>query len=64
MDHNPKGIAIVDKNFGKKPDFKDIELPAKVRDNHKIEKKNSIDISVLVMKLKKNIQSMYQKNFV
>ena len=42
-------------------DFKDIKSPVKVSVVHKIKKKNSITISVLVMKTKKNIQSMCQK---
>ena len=48
---NPAGrnqarITKDDKDFAKTPDFKDIKLPAKIRDIHKIEKNNSIGISV------------------
>ena len=45
-DHNPRRIRKTDKDFRKRLDFKDIEFPVKIRDIHKIEKKNSIDISV------------------
>ena len=63
--HHPARIKKAYKDFVKKLDFKDVEFPVKLRDIHKIhEKKNSIAISVLAMKIKKNIQSMYQKNVV
>ena len=45
-DHNPRGIAKSDKDFANRPDFKDIKCPVKISDIHKIEKKNSISISV------------------
>ena len=45
-DHNPRRITKADKDFAKKLDFKDIKFPVKTRDIHKIEKKNSIGISV------------------
>ena len=44
VDHNSARITKADKDFDKKFDFKDIKV--KVSDTHKIEKKNSIDISV------------------
>ena len=46
-DHNPRRITKVDKIYGDKLDFKDIEFPVKVRDIHKIERKNSIPSIVL-----------------
>ena len=46
LDHNPRRIAKSDKDFAKKLDFNDIKCPVKVSDIHKIEKKNSICISV------------------
>ena len=58
------GIAKVDKHFIKKLDFKDIKVPVKVRDIHKIEKTIPLTLLFLVMKIRKNIQSMYQKNIV
>ena len=39
-------ITKNDRNFAKKLYFKDIKFPVKVRDIHKIKKKNSIGISV------------------
>ena len=45
-DHNPARITKADKDFAKKLDFKDIIFPVKIRDIHKIEKKNSTGISV------------------
>ena len=42
------------KNLSKRLDFKDIKLPVKTKDIHKIEKK----------KRKKNIRSMYEKYVV
>ena len=45
-DHNLKRIAKSDDDFAKKPDFKDMKFPVKIRDIHKIGKKNSIGISV------------------
>ena len=44
--HNPRGITKADKDFAKKLDFKNIKFPVKIRDIHKIEKMNSIGISV------------------
>ena len=45
-DHNPRRITKADQDFPKKLDFKDIKFPVKVRNIHKIEKKNSFSISV------------------
>ena len=45
-DCKPARITKADKDFAKKLDFKDIKFPAKIRDIHKIEIKDSIDISV------------------
>ena len=56
-DCNPKRNTKADKDFAKKIDFKDTKFPVKVRDIHKIEKKNSIALVFLVMKIRKNIQS-------
>ena len=64
VDHNSKSITKADKDFAKKLDFKDIKLPVKVREIHKIEKRILLELVVLVTKIKKKIQSMYQKNVV
>ena len=45
-DHHPARIAKADKYFAKKLDLKDIKFPLKVRDIHKIEIKNSINIGI------------------
>ena len=45
-------ITKCDKDFAEKLDFKDIKSPIKVRDIHKIEKKNSISISVFGYQIK------------
>ena len=63
-DYNPRRITNVDKDFAKTIDFKDIKFPFKIREIYKIEKQNSISIMFLSMKIKKNIESMYQNNVV
>ena len=40
-DHNPRRIKMDDKLYGDNLGFKDIKFPVKVRDTHKIERKNS-----------------------
>ena len=45
-DHHLARITKADKDFAKRLDFKDIKFPVKIRDIHKIEKGNSISISV------------------
>ena len=45
-DNHPAKIAKADRDFEKKLDFKDIKFLVKIKDIHKIEKKNSIAISV------------------
>ena len=44
-DHNPRKFTKVDKDFTKKHDFNDIKFPVKIRDIHKMEKRNSNGIS-------------------
>ena len=44
--HHPARITRADKDFAKMFDFKNIKFPVKIRDIHKIKKKNSIGISV------------------
>ena len=60
---NPARTTKADKDFAQKFNFKEIEFSIKARDVNKIEKKNSSALVLLVMKIKKNIQSMY-KNVV
>ena len=57
-DDNRRSITKADKNFAKRPDFKDIKFPVKIRDIHKIEKKIPSALALLIMKIKKNIQSL------
>ena len=64
VDRNPERNTKADNNFAKELDFKDIKCPVKIRDIHKIEKKNSISISILGYENKGKIQFMYQKNVV
>ena len=44
--HYPRGITKSDKDFAKRLKLKNIKFPVKIRDIHKIEKYNSIGISV------------------
>ena len=61
-DHKPARITNADKGSAKRLDFKGIKPPLKTRDIHKIEKKTPNGISFfVVVKIGKNIQSMYQK---
>ena len=46
VNHHPERITKTDKDFPKKLDFKDIKFPVKIRDTHKIEKKEFHGISV------------------
>ena len=62
---NTARIKKADKKFAKKFDFKDIKFPVKIRNIHKVEKKKILSTLVFLgMKIKKNIQSMYQNNVV
>ena len=63
MMHNAARIRKIDKIFQSKVGFKDIKFPVKIKDICKIEKKTPIISALvsLVMKRRKNIQSMYQK---
>ena len=64
-DHNLRRITKTDKDFVKRPDFKDIKFPVKIRDILKIKKKRILlSLALLFMKTKKYSQSMYQGNDV
>ena len=59
-------IAKAERNNDKKifpKRLKDIKYSIKARDIHKIEQNISLVLVLLVMKKRKNIQSMYQKMF-
>ena len=61
-DYHSARITNSDKDFAKKLDFEDIKFPVKVRDIYKLEKKKfSSALVLLLLEIKKNIQSMYQK---
>ena len=59
--HDPVRISKAYKDFAKTLDFKDINFLVKIRDTHKIEKKDSIGISAFGYENKEKILSMYQK---
>ena len=45
-DYHPATITKANKDFANRLDFKDMKFPIKIRDNQKIQKENSIGISV------------------
>ena len=45
-DHNLRRITKTDKDFAKRLHFKDIKVPSKTKNIHKIRNENSISISV------------------
>ena len=55
-DHNP------DKDFAKELDFKDIMLPVKIKYINKVKKKTVLTLVFLVIKMRKRIQFINQKN--
>ena len=46
VDHNPRRIRTVEKDFVRKLNFEDIKFPVKIKDIHKIKKTNYISISI------------------
>ena len=61
IDQNRRRITKAAKDFAKKIDFKGIKFLVKIRDIHRIGKRIPSTLVFLVMKIKKNIQSIYQK---
>ena len=59
-DHNQLRIRKVDKTLESKLELK---IPVNNRDIHKIEKKDSIHVSFLVMKTKENTNICIEKHF-
>ena len=49
---NPARITKFDKDFSNRLDFENTKVPVKTRDIHKIEKENSISVTVVVYKNK------------
>ena len=64
LDHNPTRIVKADKEFAKKLDFKNMKFPVKSQDIYKIEKKIPSTLVFLAIKIRKNIQFVYQINAV
>ena len=63
-DHNTRRITKADQDFTKKINFKDKKFPVKVRDIHKIEKNNSISISVFGYENKEKHPIYVSKNMM
>ena len=63
-DHSRRRITKDDKDFAKRPDFKNIKFPVKITDIHKIEKKNSIGISVFGYENKEKISNLCIKKML
>ena len=61
-DHRPGRITKADKDFARKQ--KDIDFESKLETFTILKKRIPLGLVFLVMKIKKNIQSMYQKNVV
>ena len=62
-DHNPSRTTKVDGNFARERDFKDIKFLIKIRDIHKIKKKNCISISIFGYKSKEKTSKLTKKYF-
>ena len=60
--HHPAIIKKIDEILLDWVDFEDIKFPVKIKDIHKIEKNNSIRISVFGYENEKKKQSIYKKN--
>ena len=60
-DRNPARITKADKDFAKRLDFKGIKFPVKIKDIQKSKKRIPSALALLIMKISKNIQFMYQK---
>ena len=63
-DLNLVGILEADKSFVRELDFKDIKVPLKIRDIHKIEEKRiALTFLILVMKKKRKIPNLCLKKY-
>ena len=61
---NPAIIRKADKNFAKRLDFKYIKVSVKIRDIYRIEKKNSIVISIFAYKKKRKTSNLCIKKIL
>ena len=59
--HHPARIRKIGEIFEGELDFRVIKFLVKIRDIHKVEKKNCIEIGVFGFKTSKNIQSICQE---
>ena len=60
-DHQPARTAKAGKGFSKIFNFKYLQFPVKAKDFHKIEKNIQSALAFLLVKVRKNIQFMYEK---
>ena len=61
LDYHPERNRKISKLFGNELDFQDMKFLVKIKDINKIEKRILSPLLFLVMKIRKNIQSIYQK---
>ena len=61
-DHHPARIRKTDEILADELNFEGIKFPVKIKDIHKIEKRNSIGINVFGYENEKNIQSIHKKD--
>ena len=59
--HHQARITKADKDLPKKLDFKDTKFPVKLETSTKVKKRISSALVFVAMRIKENIQSMYQK---
>ena len=59
---HPAKIVKVDRLFGYELDFEGLKFPVKIKDFAKLKKRILSTLVFLVVKIKQNTQSMYQKN--
>ena len=62
-DHHPARTRKINNNFTRKCDFNGIKFPIKIRDIHKIEKKNCFSISVFGLNYRKIPNLRFKKYF-
>ena len=62
FDHHPARITTVHRMLESKLDFKDKKFPFKIRDSHKIEKRNRVGISIFSYKNTKKYLLYVYKN--
>ena len=63
-DHHLVRIRKIDEILENELDFADIQFPVKIKDIHKIKKRTLSALLFPVIKIRKNIQSIYQKSVI